>query len=99
MVQAAIGNTKGFVKKYSAATLRLSIYIILAVLATVQSEIAGLTAFSDMTGISWFRLFVAATIAGLTVWRAFIDKTMARVEDAGKSPDQAETSTQQALSD
>lgn len=75
-----VDKTKGFVKKYSSASIRLGIYITLAVLATVSSELAGLTEFSEMSTLDWFRLCLGSIIAGLTVWRAFIDKTMARVD-------------------
>ena len=57
---------------------RLVIYALIAVLTTLTNDLAEVRAVSELSSLQILRLIMNASVAGLLVWRAFIDQSVTK---------------------
>jgi hypothetical protein len=66
---------------------RLVIYALIAVLTTLTNDLADVRALADLSPIQILRLSMNATVAGLLVWRAFIDQSVTKYAEPKTEPE------------
>ena len=59
------------------------LYVAIAALAALMSDLAGLQSFSELNAVSAVIIAINFTLQGLISWRAFLDQTLS--EDARKN--------------
>lgn len=57
---------------------RLCLYVGIACLTQFGEELAGIKQFADKTPVEWLVTSISSLLAGLIVWRAYIDQHISR---------------------
>ncbi len=69
--------------KFKKSTIRAMLYVAIAALAALMSDLAGLQSFSELNAVGAVMIAINFTLQGLISWRAFLDQTLS--EDARKN--------------